>query len=63
VKRPQRKTQIVLFLLAAAALALALYGIHASEPALRTYFVNRMGPHATREKEAEAQAAFEAVLN
>ncbi len=47
----------------AAILVLALYGIHASETALRTYVVSRMGPHATPEKEAEAQGAFDAVLN
>lgn len=41
---------------------LALYAIHASEPALKTYVVSRMGPHADATKEAEAQAAFDAVL-
>ena len=47
----------------AAILALALYGIHASEAALRTYVVSRMGPHETVAKKVEAEAAFDAVLN
>lgn len=41
---------------------MALYAIHASELALKTYVVSRMGPHAAPDKEAEAQAAFDAVL-
>ena len=52
----------MLFLFATAALVLALYTIHASEPALKTYIVSRMGPHADATKEAEAQGAFDAVL-
>jgi small-conductance mechanosensitive channel/CRP-like cAMP-binding protein len=63
VKRPQPRTQFALFLIVAAALVLALYALHASEPALRTYVVNRMGPHSTPEKETEARAAFDAILN
>jgi small-conductance mechanosensitive channel/CRP-like cAMP-binding protein len=63
VKRPQPRTQIVLFLFVAAVLVLVLYAVHASEAALKIYFVNRMGPHMTEAKEAEAQAAFDAVLN
>lgn len=63
MKRPQPKTQFALFLISAAVLLLALYALHASEPSLKVYFVNRMGPHATPAKETEAQAAFDAVLN
>ncbi|HEY0406685.1 MAG TPA: mechanosensitive ion channel family protein [Pyrinomonadaceae bacterium] len=62
MRRPQPKTQLALFLIVAAALMLALYAIHASELALTAYVVERMGPHATTAKEAEARAAFDAVL-
>lgn len=62
MKRPQYKTRIALFLFATAALMLALYTIHASEMALRTYVVGRMGPHASPTMEAEAGSAFDAVL-
>ncbi len=63
MKRPQPRTQLALFLIVAAVLILSLYAIHASEPALRTYVVNRMGPHASPDKEMEARAAFDAILN
>lgn len=63
MKRPRPKTQIALFLIVAAFLVLTLYTVHASEAALKIYFVNRMGPHATPIKEGEAQAAFDTVLN
>lgn len=63
MKRPQPRTQFALVLFVAAILLLALYGLHASESALRNYAVNRMGPHATSEKEIEARAAFDAILN
>ncbi|MBD0325641.1 MAG: mechanosensitive ion channel [Pyrinomonadaceae bacterium] len=62
MKRPQPRTQIALFLIVAALLILALYAIHASEPALISYVVNRMGPHPNAQKQAEASAAVEAIL-
>ncbi|HEY0385134.1 MAG TPA: mechanosensitive ion channel family protein, partial [Pyrinomonadaceae bacterium] len=63
MKRPQPRTQLLLFLFVAAVLVLALYTIHASEAALRSYFVNRMGPHMNAEKETEARVAFDTVLD
>ena len=63
MKRPQPRTQVALFLFVAALLVLALYAVHASEPALRTYVVNRMGPHENDTKKGEAEAAFNAILN
>lgn len=60
MKRPQSTNQLVLFLVVAAVLVLALYGVHAFEPSLRAYFMERVS-HSTVD-DPEARGDFDAIL-
>ena len=54
--------QFLFSFLAGVIVALVISLLYASEPALRAYFMEQMGPYATGEGAAQTRAAYETVL-